>query len=683
MAVSESINLVDASISDLKRALESGSLTSVELITRYLHRIAKYDMRGPVLNSIPVINPHVLEDAQASDDYRASGKTPRPLEGIPFTVKDSFRVKGMTVAAGSPAFADLVASDDCFIVQQLREAGAIVLGRTNMPAMADGGCQRGLYDRAESPYNPAFSTTAYASGSSNGCGTSTTASFAAFGFAGETVSSGRSPASNNALVGYSPSRGVIPIRGQWPLYPTCDVVVPHTKSLSDLFDVLNVIVADDADVRGLDFWRSQSHISIPAASSIRPTDFHSLEDAKALQGKRIAVPKCFLGVEGYGLTSMCSEEVLRLFRAALRDLEALGATVVETSFPLYAQYTKQDFPGQATNVPGLTNDWMSIERCQLIAMGWDDFLRDNKDPKHPDLPSVDPSKIHPHIAPLDDPSAHSEAQNQVRYPEMIDSVRVRNSTPSTLPGCAEALEALEAMTKKFYEDWMDENRYDLLAFPTNGDVVAADADENMESMIHALQDGIKYSNGGRALKHLGVPCITVPMGEIKDKKIPVGITFANKGWADSDLLRYAFAYETASKRRTSPPLAPSLPTDLIAIRGDSPAQNRGASQKALLKVESVTSDKEDAAEQHVRHVSIRGSVEFDDPVDTVSAYVDGEPVDNLLVDGSQWSFDGRIARPIRHDKYPTSVKLPRDHIMVTVIAKAANGRSAAQYIMVE
>ncbi|KAF5979591.1 hypothetical protein FBULB1_5666 [Fusarium bulbicola] len=138
------LKLSDASISDLKQLLDTRAITSVELVALYLHRIGKYDCRGPCLNSITLINPDVFTEAQASDDHRASGKPPRPLEGIPFTVKDSYKVKGMTVAAASPAFVKLEATSDAAIVELLRKAGAVVLGKTNMPPMADGGCQREL-----------------------------------------------------------------------------------------------------------------------------------------------------------------------------------------------------------------------------------------------------------------------------------------------------------------------------------------------------------------------------------------------------------------------------------------------------------------------------------------------------------------------------------------------------------
>jgi amidase len=174
------LNLVEASIDDLQQALTSGLTTSVELVSLYLRRISTYDCRGPLLNAIPVLNPAVFDEAAASDQRRRQGQ-PRPLEGIPFTVKDSYKVKGLTVASGSSAFQSLIANEDAFTVRCLREAGAVLIGLTNMPPMAAGGVQRGVYGRAESPYNLEYLTAAFASGSSNGSATATAASMAAFG----------------------------------------------------------------------------------------------------------------------------------------------------------------------------------------------------------------------------------------------------------------------------------------------------------------------------------------------------------------------------------------------------------------------------------------------------------------------------------------------------------------------
>ncbi|MCZ0971028.1 amidase family protein [Streptomyces albulus] len=178
------------------------------------------------------------------------------MDGIPYTAKDSYLAKGLTAAAGSPAFEQLIAQRDAFAIERLRAGGAVLIGLTNMPPMANGGMQRGVYGRAESPYSADWLTSAYGSGSSNGSGTATAASFGAFGLGEETWSSGRAPASNNALCAYTPSRGVISVRGNWPLVPTMDVVVPHTRTMADLLELLDVVVADDPQTRG-DLWRAQ------------------------------------------------------------------------------------------------------------------------------------------------------------------------------------------------------------------------------------------------------------------------------------------------------------------------------------------------------------------------------------------------------------------------------------------
>lgn len=679
------LNLANAGIRDLLHALDIRAITSVELVTRYLNRIGHFDCRGPSLNSICILNSKALEEAQESDDYRESGRPARPLEGIPFTVKDSFMVKDMTVAAGSPAFADLLSSKDAAVVTMLRNAGAVVIGKTNMPAMADGGPQRGLYGRAESPYNLRYSTTAYASGSSNGCGTSTAASFAAFGLAGETVSSGRSPASNNALVGYSPSRGIIPNRGQWPLYPTCDVIVPHTRSVEDLFFVLNVIANDDLHAaEGIDFWRNQTFVSIPRASDSRPKSYHQLKSTNSFMGKRIAVPRCFIGVPSAKPFHVCTESVQQLWEKTRATLESLGATIIETDFPLLEQYMKQDFPGQSCNIPGVSNEWTSIERCQMIATAWDDFLQINGDETCPNLLATDPDNIHPHIAPMDDPSNHTEAQNQVRYPEMFDSVRDRTHTLYNLPGIEEAANALENMRKKELEDWMDSNGFDLLAFPTNGDVASADADENFESMIHALQNGVKYANGSRVMKHCGIPCITLPMGTLESQQMPVGVTFACKAYADNELLRCAFAYEAASQARTTPKLTPSIPSDQISLAPLGPQGVRTA--KPILDISAKSVPLKSSGQDICRRVFVEGTVRSSNSeveVSSIEVFVDGVKLSEIPFKGEQWKWEASLSRLKVVDRFPTIAKVPRDHHLVVFIAYLANGRSAASMLLVD
>lgn len=388
---------MEASIRELKTALASGQTTSVELVAKSLHRVAKYDRRGVLLNSIPIINQQVFQDAAASDERRAAGLPLGLLEGVPCTIKDSYKIKGMTVASGSHAFQHLIANEDAFTVNQIRKAGGIVIGRTNMPPMAAGGMQRGVYGRAESPYNKEYLTAAFASGSSNGSATATAASIGAFGMGEETISSGRSPASNNALVAYTPSRGIISIRGNWPLFPTCDTVVPHTRTISDMFDLLNVLVADDVVKTG-DFWRAQPFVPLPLPSEIRPTNYHDLAAPESLAGKRIGVPKMYVGKTDaeYCRKVAIRQTVLDLWEQARADLESLGAAVVEVDFPVVSNFEKSE-EGAAANTsdegPPAYQD--ALDMRQLMAYAWDDFLINNKDPSCNTLATVDPGTIFP------------------------------------------------------------------------------------------------------------------------------------------------------------------------------------------------------------------------------------------------------------------------------------------------
>src|SRR5439155_23202207 len=306
------------------------------------------------------------------------------------------RVKGLTVAAGSPAFERLVAGDDAFTIERLRAGGAILIGLTNMPPMANGGMQRGVYGRAESPYNGDYLTAAFASGSSNGSGTATAASFAAFGLGKETWSSGRAPASNNALVAYTPSRGVISLRGNWPLVPTMDVVVPHTRNVDDLFELLDVIVADDPTPRG-DFWRVQPWLKIPASSTLRPESYKEIAAAGSLRGMRLGVPRMYIGRDTKADRPIETRpSVLELWEQAARELESLGARMIEVDFPVVSNY-ERDRPGARSMIDrGLVpKGFTGHELGLLCAWAFDDFLRSNADPVLRDLASVDANKIFP------------------------------------------------------------------------------------------------------------------------------------------------------------------------------------------------------------------------------------------------------------------------------------------------
>lgn len=560
----QGFNLCEASIEDHRRALDAGLITAVELVTKYLIRIATYDCQGPCLNSFTIINPKVLMEAQASDERRAKGLSLRPLEGIPYTLKDSYKYEGLTVACGSPAFDGLMSSGDSFLASKLREAGAILLGKTNMPPMAAGGMQRGLYGRALSPYNTEYLTAAFASGSSNGAATSTAAGFAVFALGSETVSSGRSPASNNGLVAYTPSRGVLSCRGLWPLYGTCDVPVPYTRTIKDMMEILQVLSQKDDDVQG-DFWREQPHVKLP---DVEIPDYINLADADSLRGKRIGVPRMYIGeYDPAAKPVTTSTAVISLWSKARRDLEALGAEVILTDFPLVTRYEDDRVSHQANNVVGVPSNWNAIERGIIIAKAWDDFLLANNDARFPSLTTIAPEHIFPKPTGYI-PDLYMEAKNALNYPDLVELAKNHSKTNIySLEGMSTALPALEAQRKRDFENWMDDVNLDLIVFPANGDVGKADLETNSQSAEFAIRNGVRYSNGNRAIRHLGVPTVNVTMGLLGDKGMPCNLTFAGRAYDDAKLLRWGYAFENSRHRRVSPPLTPELKSDVVEMSG--------------------------------------------------------------------------------------------------------------------
>ncbi|GAB3604542.1 amidase [Microbacterium aureliae] len=570
------IDVVEASIAELRAALESGRTTSVELVRAYLARIDAYDRpdTATALNAVVVANPAALDEAAASDARRADGALLGPLDGIPYTAKDSYLVRGLTAAAGSPAFADLVAQRDAFTIERLRAGGAVCLGLTNMPPMANGGMQRGLYGRAESPYNAAYLTAPFASGSSNGSGTATAASFAAFGLGEETWSSGRGPATNNALCAYTPSRGVISVRGNWPLVPTMDVVVPHTRTMADLLEVLEVIVADDPDTRG-DFWRRQPWVPLPRASEVRPASYADLavDGAAAcgvLTGVRIGVPRMYInadpdagtgehpGIGGpTGQPIRTRESVMELWRAARRDLEAHGVEVVEVDFPVVSNY-EGDRPGAATiTTRGFVGaDYLRREIVDLSAWAWEDFLRANGDPALSTLADVDGRTIFP-VPPGALTDRYTGFDDDIaEYPDWVR--RHPGATWDDMPELADGVRGLEESRRVDLEEWMDALSLDAVVFPAVADVGPADMDVDAASADLGWRNGVWIANGNLAVRHFGIPTVTVPMGVMADIGMPVGLTFAGRAYDDSRLLRLAGAFEATGARRVEPPRTPRL-----------------------------------------------------------------------------------------------------------------------------
>ncbi|MBZ9672784.1 amidase [Mesorhizobium sp. ES1-3] len=662
-----SFHLVEATIEQLRRALDDGLVTSVELVAAYVRRIAHFDRHGIALNAVPVLNPDMFGEAAASDQRRRAGTLLGPLDGIPYTAKDSYKVKGLAVAAGSPAFEHLVANEDAFTIARLRAGGAVLIGLTNMPPMANGGMQRGVYGRAESPYNAGCLTAAFASGSSNGSGTATAASFCAFGLGEETWSSGRAPATNNALVAYTPSRGVISVRGNWPLVPTMDVVVPHTRSVPDMLELLDVIVADDPETRG-DFWRAQPWVALPKSSETRPPCYTDLTLEGSLRGKRLGVPKMYIGrdVEADRLIETRAS-VLDLWEQAAADLRRLGAEVVEVDFPVVSNY-ERDRPGTQTMVErGLVpRDFAERELWDLCIWGWDDFLRANADPALPDLVSVDGPKIFPQ-PPGTLPDRYEGGFDLAEY---VERAKSGVAPLADIPTIEDGIKGLEATRRIDFEDWLDANRLDAVILPAAADVGPADADVNEASAALAWRNGTWVANGNLVWRHFGIPTVTVPMGTMADIGMPVGLTFAGKAYDDERLLRMAGDYERSTQRRTRPPRTPELADDVFSHR---PARAGDGKAPALtIKLAAETRASGDLDEIAITIEMIGENVE----TASIKVHVNGEPV-AMQQNGAR--LTGRALVPTTEHQRFHSVWRGSYGSIVTAVVRLRDGRIAGAY----
>jgi amidase len=546
----------NAAIAVVRTRLATGATSSLALALHALRRIAALDSDGPRLGAVPVIDPAVLRHAAELDAERADGRIRSALHGVPFTVKDSFAVRGLTAAAGSPAFATLVAGADAVVVERLREAGALLIGKTNMPPMAIGGGQAGVYGRTRSPYNPEYLAAAWHSGSSIGSAVAVAAGFCSFGLGEETVSSGRSPASNNALVAYTPSWGVIPSKGNWPLHPYRDVVVPHTRTVADLAEVLAVIAGpDDGDV-----WADQPSWDRVAATDAAVALRGGLAPVN-LDGLVIGVPRLYVG-ERYGDVEPLPirPSVLELWTDAERALTAAGATIVHVDFPLVEAYEGRGSAHPTLDESGhLTEGWTAFELDELMTYAWQTFL-DAYAVDPPRLAELSPGAIRP-----DPPFAVDAIENGRIHPgrDVFDLAAILRhpvpSAPDVATVAGPAIAGLDAARRHLFEDWLSVEGIDAIAFPANSDVGAWDAETNPSSARIAWRDGVVFSTTNHVLRRVGIPSVTVPLGMMADTGMPVGLTLAGPAYDDATLIRRAAAIEKVLPTRPLPPLPPVEP----------------------------------------------------------------------------------------------------------------------------
>ena len=303
--------LEEATISRIEAAFDSRQLTCVQLAQGYLDRIDKYDDKGPALNAIITINPKALEIAAELDRVPASAR--KPLHCIPVVVKDNYNTADLPTTGGSRTLAKSRPSTDAFVVARLRQAGALILAKSNLTELARGGTTvSSLGGQTRNPYD----LTRTPGGSSGGTGAAIAANFAVLGTGSDTGQSIRSPASAQSLVGLRPTRGLVSRDGIIPYSTTQDEAGPIARTVADAARMLDAIAGYDPADPITAFGRDKM-----------PRSYASSLDRDGLRGKRLGVLMDFFGSE------LPHREVNAVMHRALEKLAAAGAVVERISIP--------------------------------------------------------------------------------------------------------------------------------------------------------------------------------------------------------------------------------------------------------------------------------------------------------------------------------------------------------------
>ncbi|MGH2686215.1 MAG: amidase family protein [Actinomycetota bacterium] len=306
------LDLQTATVLDIQEALADGRLTSRQLVRRYLQRIAFFDTSGPALNSIRELHPQAMEQAARLDRERAEGIVRGPLHGIPVLLKDNIGTNDMPTTAGSIALEDSIPFHDAFLTQQLREAGAIILGKANLSEFAnwvDLRMPSGYSSLGGQVINP-YRFTDTPSGSSSGSGVAATMALTTTAVGTETSGSIISPSWANSVVGLKPTLGLISRAGVIPLAESFDTAGPMTRTVTDTAVMLGGMVGVDP----------RDPATAPSAEHLPPgNDYTPFLRPDALSGVRL----------GFDVDDRPGGERGAVWDRALADLEAAGAEIVE------------------------------------------------------------------------------------------------------------------------------------------------------------------------------------------------------------------------------------------------------------------------------------------------------------------------------------------------------------------
>jgi amidase len=501
-AAAQTLTLSSATIEDLNAAFDAGTLTSERLIELYLARIEAYDQRGPTLNAVLHLNAGALAAARALDAERRATGPRSPLHGIPVVLKDNIDTSDMPTTAGSLLLAGSIPPDDAFIVKKLRDAGAIILAKLNMSEFASGVTMSSVGGFIRNPHDIARTP----SGSSGGTGAAIAAAYGQLGIGTDTGGSVRGPTTSNGIAGLKPTHGLLSRDGIVPLALSFDIAGPMARHVYDVAAMLSVMTGiDPADE------------ATRKSAGVFETDYTEFLDAGALSGARIGIARDFLGSD---------TEVDWIVEASLQAMRDAGATVVDVRLPQWLLDVK--------------GDWYTTIR-------WREFR----------------AQIPDYLATIG-PEYPKTLQQMIERSLEITSTTPAGGTPNptrwSLLMQEEASGALTdyeyvamrdhglAMVRGIVEGLMDADRLDAIVYPTS-------------PTRPALVEGATGPAGGASPTDIanltGFPDLIVPAG-FTSNRLPVGISFLGRAFAEPRLFGLGYAFEQATQVRRDPGSTPPL-----------------------------------------------------------------------------------------------------------------------------
>ncbi len=488
----------EATIAGIHAAMKDGRLTCRQLVDAYLARISAYDRNGPALNAIVLVNPAARQEAAALDRRFARSGAVGPLHCIPTIVKDNFETTGLQSANGSLALEGFVSSKDAFQVRRIKEAGAIVLAKSNMAEWAFTPYETVssiLPGYTKNPYAPDRVT----AGSSGGTAAAVAASFGAVGLGSDTGNSIRGPSSHQALVGIRSTMGLTSRAGVMPLNLLADIAGPMARTVADAVAVFQAIVGPDPDdpVTAA----AREHLPQDYASALRPD---------GLKGARIGVLR-----QAYERDTT-DPEIVEVFGHALVDLRRAGATIVDPA-PVARLEEIQRLKGVAP--------------CMGFKYDINRYLASHGDRI--------PVKSLGHI--VKSGKFHPSVQRRLEQAEQGPEHGAGS------PECAAEREYRQRVREAVVKA-MDVQELDAYVYPTWSNVPRLIGDLNTP-----------HGDNSQFFSPVtGFPSIQVPMGYTRGGLLPAGMTFFGRAWSEPALIRLAYAYEQTTRHRRPPPTTPPL-----------------------------------------------------------------------------------------------------------------------------